>query len=168
MADFNTAFDRTLKNEGGFKLTNIANDRGGMTYAGISRRHHPGWAGWTVIDAGDTPPTQLVRDFYCDQFWIPINGNLITHQDVANNIYDFGVNAGIKVAAKLAQIVAGVSPDGVIGPKSIAAINDLDPVGFKLAYALAKVARYRDIVVKDRTQIKFIIGWLNRVLEQAK
>jgi hypothetical protein len=34
-----------------------------------------------------------------------------------------------------------------------------------MAYALAKIARYRDIVRKDKTQIKFLLGWINRTLE---
>ena len=36
MADFDPAFDKMIRNEGGFKLTNIAGDRGGQTYAGIA------------------------------------------------------------------------------------------------------------------------------------
>ena len=30
MANFDPAFDKTIRNEGGFKLTNIAGDRGGQ------------------------------------------------------------------------------------------------------------------------------------------
>jgi len=32
-------------------------------------------------------------------------------------------------------------------------------------YALAKIARYRDIVTRDRSQMKFLLGWLNRTLK---
>ena len=41
MATFDPAFDKMIRNEGGFKLTNIAGDRGGQTYAGIARNVHP-------------------------------------------------------------------------------------------------------------------------------
>jgi lysozyme family protein len=37
MANFDPAFDKMIRNEGGFKLTNIEGDRGGQTYAGIAR-----------------------------------------------------------------------------------------------------------------------------------
>ena len=37
MANFDPAFDKMIRNEGGFKLTNIEGDRGGQTYAGIER-----------------------------------------------------------------------------------------------------------------------------------
>jgi hypothetical protein len=33
-----------------------------------------------------------------------------------------------------------------------------------LAYTLAKIARYRDIVTKNREQGKFLLGWINRSL----
>ena len=36
MATFDPAFDKMIRNEGGFKLTNIEGDRGGQTYAGIA------------------------------------------------------------------------------------------------------------------------------------
>lgn len=34
MALFDPAFDKMIRNEGGFKLTHIEGDRGGQTYAG--------------------------------------------------------------------------------------------------------------------------------------
>jgi hypothetical protein len=40
-----------IYNEGGFKLIDIAADRGGQTYAGIARNFHPNWPGWHCIDS---------------------------------------------------------------------------------------------------------------------
>ena len=59
----------------------------------------------------------------------------------------------------------GTTPDGRIGPKTLQALNEADPESFVLAYALAKVARYRDIVMRDRSQLKFLLGWINRTLK---
>ena len=78
-----------------------------------------------------------------------------------------GFVAGVATAVRLAQIVSGATPDGKIGPKTMAALNTMDPDKFALAYALAKLARYRDIVTKDRTQQKFLLGWINRTLREA-
>lgn len=167
MADFLHAFERMIVNEGGYVLHTVAGDRGGMTYAGIARNFHPGWQGWRVIDQGDTPPADLVRQFYRSNFWAPLRLDEVTHQEVAGNIFDFGVNAGLSTAAKLAQLVAGTTPDGKIGSKTIAALNAIDPDLFVARYALAKIARYRDIVVKNRTQQRFLVGWLNRALKEA-
>ena len=78
MADFQPAFEKMIRNEGGYKLHNIASDRGGQTYAGIARNSHPNWPGWRFIDANDLDNaelTQRVREFYKAQFWDKISGD---------------------------------------------------------------------------------------------
>lgn len=125
MADFEPAFQRTLKAEGGFRLTNIKADRA--------------------------------------EFWAPLQCSRMA-QEIAEDIYDFAVNAGPRVSAKLAQAVAGVAPDGAIGPKTIEALDRIDPASFRPLFALAKIARYRDIVTRDRSQGRFLLGWINRTI----
>ena len=120
-----------------------------------------------MIDQGETPPADLVRQFYRSNFWHPLRLDEVEHQDVAGNIFDFGVNAGISTAAKLAQLVAGTTPDGKIGAKTLQSLNGIDPDLFVARYALAKIARYRDIVTGNRTQQRFLVGWINRVLKGA-
>jgi lysozyme family protein len=165
MAEFLPAFERMIVNEGGYVLHTVKDDRGGATYAGIARNFHPGWQGWKFIDQGETPPADMVRQFYRSNFWHPLQLDDVAQQEVASNIFDFGVNAGISTAAKLAQLVAGTTPDGKIGRKTIEALNAIDPDLFVARYALAKIARYRDIVTKNRTQQRFLLGWLNRTLK---
>jgi lysozyme family protein len=160
---FERAFSATMQREGGYVLHKVENDRGGTTYAGIARNFHPSWPGWRHIDDGVTPPTELVREFYRREFWNRLNCDLMPPR-IAASVFDFGVNAGTRTAAMLAQIVAGVEADGIIGPKSAAAMQAMDPQMFEAAYALAKVRRYTEIVTRDRTQQKFLLGWLNRTL----
>lgn len=167
MADFKPAFDRMIRDEGGFVLHNVPGDRGGMTYAGIARNMHPKWAGWEQIDATGAAPAQLVHDFYRTNFWNDIKGDEIAEQAIASDIFNFYVNTG-RPAKVLAQVVVGATPDGVFGPRTVQALNTADPEKFVLSYALAKIARYRDIVTKDRTQLKFLLGWLNRTLNGLK
>ena len=167
MADFLPAFEAMLLNEGGYKLTDIAGDRGGQTYAGIARKSNPNWPGWIYIDRGDTPPASLVRTFYKEEFWDRLCCDDIENEAIARSLFDFGVNAGWKTSAKLAQIVVGLTPDGKIGPKSLAELNHADPAMFKMGFTLAKIARYRDIVQQDRTQGKFLLGWINRALKES-
>ena len=163
MADFLPAFETMIRNEGGYVLHNMPGDNGGMTYAGIARNMQPQWPGWALIDRGHDVPAQLVRDFYKRDFWDPIRGDELQHQAIASAIFDFHVNTG-KPARTLAQLVVGLTPDGQFGDKTVQALNATDPEKFVLAYALAKIARYRDIVTKNRTQIKFLLGWVNRTL----
>ena len=171
MADFLPAFEQMIQDEGGYTLHTIHGDRGGQTYAGIARNFNPDWPGWEFVDRRETPPTPMVRNWYHTNYWIPIAGDHLTHQAVASSIFNFAVNSSAPgrptVAVKLAQLVAGATPDGSLGPRSVAALNAMDPEKFVMAYALAKIARYRDIVTRDRTQIKFLLGWINRTLKDA-
>jgi lysozyme family protein len=170
MADFNPAFQKVLRDEGGFKLTDIPGDRGGMTYAGIARNANPDWLGWNLVDHKEFGEvlTDMVRKFYKSGYWDRIRGDDIANQSVAENIFNFGVNTGVGVAAKLAQLIVGVAPDGTIGQKTVEKLNTVDPEAFKKAYALAKIARYADICNRNKTQSKFLLGWLNRTLSGLK
>jgi lysozyme family protein len=171
MADFLPAFEAMIKDEGGYVLHNVPGDRGGQTYAGIARNFNPDWEGWEYVDRRETPPTPLVRNWYHTSYWAPICGDQITSQAIASSIFNFAVNSSAPkrptVAIKLAQLVVGATPDGILGPATIQAINACDPDKFVMAYALAKIARYRDIVTRDRTQAKFLLGWINRTLKDA-
>jgi lysozyme family protein len=169
MADFNPAFEKMLHDEGGMKLTNIPGDRGGMTYAGIARNANPQWAGWAFVDKEDWGlATPLVREFYKTSFWDRIRGDDIAVQPIAETIFNFSVNAGIGVAIKLAQVIVNVTPDGAIGQKTLERLNICTETNFVASYALAKIGRYAAICNKDKTQSKFLLGWVNRTLEGLK
>lgn len=168
MAKFVAAYDRMIRLEGGYRLHDVPGDRGGQTYAGIARARNPQWRGWPMIDRGITSGDEIVgavKEFYRAEFWAAIHGDSIDSQEIADAIFDFAVNAGIGVAARLAQVVIGADPDGRIGPVTVAALNTWDPDTFVARYALAKVARYAQICNRDRGQVKFLLGWVNRTLE---
>lgn len=171
MANFLLAFEKALLAEGGYKLHQVAGDTGGLTYAGIARKKNPQWPGWEFIDRGETPPSTLVRDFYKEGWWKPIQGDLIESQEAAYSLYSFATNSSAygapKTAIKLAQTVIGATPDGVFGSKSLASLNAMEPSLFLAQFALARIARYAQIVSKDRSQSKFLLGWINRTLKEA-
>lgn len=167
MIDFNPAYEAMIINEGGYQLHTEAGDRGGMTYAGISRKHWPDWTGWQQIDRRTTPADEMVRQFYWTHFWQAARCDAIKQARIARLIFDFAVNAGVRTAVILAQAVVGATPDGQMGAQTLAAINAFDAEKFALSYTLAKIARYRDIVTRDRDQQKFLLGWVNRALKEA-
>lgn len=171
MADFDQAFERAILAEGGFKLHQVSGDTGGLTYAGIARNKNPDWVGWAYLDAGETPPTALVREYYKTGWWDPIQGDAILDQDVAYTFYSFATNSSARLrpvtAIKLAQLAARTTPDGVVGPKTVAAINRMSPELFILRFGMARMARYADICNKNRSQREFLLGWLNRTLRES-
>lgn len=171
MANFEPAYEAMIRDEGGYRLHTVEGDRGGTTYAGIARNFNPSWPGWEFIDRGETPPTAMVREWYRQNYWLPIQGDQITKQAIAASLFNFAVNTSAAgrptVAVKLAQIVVGATPDGVLGPKTLAALNACNEEWFVLRYALAKIARYAEICNRNRSQSKFLLGWINRTLKGA-
>jgi lysozyme family protein len=107
----------------------------------------------------------MVREFYRLNYWDRIRGNEIADQQIAESIFNFGVNAGVGLAIKLAQVVAGATPDGGIGPKTIELLNRCTAKNFTASYALAKITRYAEICNRNRDQSKFLLGWINRTLK---
>lgn len=166
MAEFVDAFNHVMAIEK-WELTNDPDDLGGQTYAGISRKNWPKWKGWKDVDAGRTPDSRKVVDFYRDGFWSAICGDDIVSQRIAISLFSFAVNAGTSTAIVLAQRASGSNGDGVVGRNTLAALNTIDPDLFLAKFALAKIARYRDICAKRPEQRKFIMGWINRTLKEA-
>ena len=169
MANFLPAFEQMMKDEGGYVLHDVEGDTGGMTYAGIARNKNPQWDGWALIDRKDFGgATPLVREFYKREFWEKMRGDEIGSQEIASSIFNFGVNAGMSMAVKIAQIVVNATPDGGMGAKTLELLNQQNGGDFRKSYALAKIARYADICNKNRTQSKFLLGWINRTLSGLK
>lgn len=118
---FESAFRFTvIGQEGGFVLSTLKFDSGGQTYAGISRVNFPEWAGWKLIDAGDTKSDQLhdlVYSFYWSSFWQRMGLERLPSR-IATLVFDFAVNSGRDIAAKKLQQVLRVTVDGDIGPQT--------------------------------------------------
>lgn len=157
MADFNVAITKTLMKEGGARITQVANDNGGLTKYGIGQVAYPN------LDIRNLTEQQA-REIYKRDYWDKIGGDQLSDQAVAESIFDFAVNSGVRVASKLAQMAANQMPDGLMGGASIAAINALNAQIFLPLYTLVKVSRYLNICNQDHTQDKFLRGWLNRAM----
>lgn len=171
MAQFEQAHQKVIENEG--RYVKDPDDPGGETYCGISRKNWSKWGGWITIDIAKTKsgfPNNFnldneVAEFYRVNFWDKIQGDKIESQEVAESIYDFAVNSGISVSVGLAQMVVGAKADGVIGAKSIEAINQFDIKHFLAAFTVAKIARYAGLVKKNPVLKKYFYGWVLRSLE---
>ena len=168
MSNFKSALIRVLKNEGGY--VNNPNDRGGETYKGVARKFHPNWSGWSLLDSMSNKNSsndsldEAVESFYLENFWNKLKCDSITSDKVAFELFDTGVNMGVKGGAKLMQMCAEVTADGNIGVNSLSAINAVDEELLLLRFKLAKVARYAYLVKKRPQNKAFLHGWINRTL----
>lgn len=78
---------------------------------------------------------------------------------------DYGINSGTARAARTLQRIVGVTPDGVLGPVSLAAINGLsaDQVQVAIARSLADRLRFIGRLTALPLQSRFAAGWCDRV-----
>jgi lysozyme family protein len=167
MANFTEAIKKTLSWEGGY--SDIAEDAGKITYQGLSRIHNPTWEGWKVLDTlnpkhGQIYPqlTQMVHNHYKSYYWDKNRIGEICNDKVAGFLFDFTVNSGGN-AIKSIQRIIGVKDDGVIGDKTIQAINNYNGDLFN-QLKQARLKFVEDIVKRNPGQKKFLQGWRNRIL----
>jgi lysozyme family protein len=187
MARFEIAEKITGGNEGGW--ANNPNDRGGETYAGIARKFWPQWGGWKYIDkykadyaklnkpmqekyslarwinssakVTTEPVHAMVSAFYKINFWDVNKLDQINDQQIANTVYDFGVNSGTPKAAKYLQQALGVAQDGIIGPGTLGAVNSIPPKITHNKYNALRETFYRSIAKGN--QAEFLRSWLSRL-----
>ena len=161
----NDIIEATIDREGGYQLVDIIGDRGKQTYAGISRRWHPGWKGWGYIDRGGEPPRKMVFDFYKREFWDDIRGDELHSPSIAAAVFDFAVMAGADDARRAAQKACMVEVDGRFGPVSMRALDIITPALFLPRFAIARIEHHLADVKTNPSQMKFLRGWINRAVE---
>jgi len=158
MADFEIAIIKTLINEGGAKITDDPNDSGGLTKYGISQRAYPNVNIRALTEA-------QARAIYKRDYWDKIKGDDIQSQPVAENIFDTAVNMGARTASRLAQLALGITnADGIIGPQTLGVLHQAEAPTFIAEYTIVKIARYAGICNRNRSQRKYLLGWVNRTL----
>jgi lysozyme family protein len=123
--NWDSSFAAVLKHEGGY--VNNPRDPGGRTNLGVTQRAWEAYLNRDVTEIemrGLTP--EAVKPFYKTMYWDKIKGDQLP-AGVDYATYDLAVNSGTRRATKYLQEIAGVFADGIIGPKSIDAIEALDP-----------------------------------------
>lgn len=134
MADFEIAFKRTAKFEGGY--TSDKDDPGNWTGAkvgegeligtnfGISAPElsvHLGRP--ATADEMKNLQQSLVMEIYKNKFWNIVCGDQIKNQDEANMIYDRSVNAGPRESIILTQRSLGITETGKMDNATLNALN---------------------------------------------
>lgn len=180
MADIKEAFRILMKLEFSTPADALEKNptESGYTFMGIYYTAHPSWEGWQVVrdaiaDAdGDVrtasinlynnPNMQtLVYAFYKEVFWDVARLDELS-QIKANEMFIFGVNAGMKNAVKLAQRVIGVDDDGILGNMTMGALLEFDDSEFDKQYDVMEMAYYDAIIAKNPAKRIFAKGWRYR------
>jgi len=155
MAAFSEAIKKTLIHEGGY--VNDPDDAGGETNFGISKRSYPDVDIKNLTLAG-------AKEIYRRDYWERLRADEITHQQVADELFDTAVNMGVRTATKLIQMALDVHPDGKLGNITLTSLNKSDAEKILLKFKLAKIARYTYLAKKRPANRKYLLGWINRTL----
>lgn len=161
MADAKKMIPFILKWEGGF--SNHPLDKGGPTNMGITfntfLKYHPGA---DIDDLKEMTDEQWLHIFI-DGYWAPWRANDIKNQSIANMVVDWAWASGTRTSIKQVQRILGVKEDGIVGRKTLAALNGYSQHDL---FKKIKWARYdfiESIVARDPSQAVFRKGWINRI-----
>jgi lysozyme family protein len=154
--NFRDCLELVLKHEGGF--VNHAKDPGGMTNLGVTKKVWEDWIGHEVDEKAMRALTPAIvspmyemkywRTSYCEK--LPRGLDLL--------VFSMAVNAGSGRSVKLLQDAIGVVADGVIGPNTMARINEANVETLIDKFSEARTAFYKGL----KTFPVFGKGWLSR------
>jgi lysozyme family protein len=118
--DFDTAFHKLLGHEGGY--VNHPSDPGGETNWGVTVAvaRQNGYKG-----AMQSMPVGVAKDIYKKMYWDAVQADKMPLK-LRYALFDAAVNSGVTQAIKWLQRAVNVSGDGVLGPKTLAAVISQD------------------------------------------
>jgi type VI secretion system secreted protein VgrG len=165
--NFDRAFEYTLRNEGGY--ANHKADSGGPTKYGITLKTLSRWRNAVCVE---NDVMDLTRDeakaIYKAWYWDPLSLDAAEKLVVATTLFDAAVLFGVRTAAMRAQkvlVIAGkrLTIDGLVGPKTLAALNALDQSTFVIGFQSELRQRVHEIIRNQPKNEIFRDGWHNRI-----
>lgn len=167
MANIDILSPFILSHEGGF--VNDPHDRGGATNKGVTIAT---WrqVGYDKDGDGDIDVDDLKKITERDavervmrpHYWNRWKADRIASQSVANIVVDWVWGSGKHGITKVQQLL-GVKVDGIVGDKTLAALNAQNPRDLFVRIKAARVSFIEGIVAANPTQRRFRNGWLNRL-----
>lgn len=126
MADFKLAFENTMNYEDAGRTGIVTGEPGGaQARLGINSKYNPDMPdGFWTCPVAQALEMAAIREEA--RYWKPLKLDQVNSQELANKLFDIAINTSNREAAVLVQRAVGVPDDGVIGPQTLAAINEAD------------------------------------------
>lgn len=150
----------------------IPGDSGGPTMIGVTLGTYTQW----VKSQGSRVKSQVtVEDLknisYSEwltllkqEFWNPCKADMIRNKSIAHMLVDWRWVNGPQAVRDM-QTAFSLVADGIVGPKTLAALNAPDSETVFNRLKAAREASYRKIVQRRPSQMQFLNGWLNRTAD---
>lgn len=154
-----------LKWEGGF--VDDPDDLGGATNRGVTigtyatyckKKGYPAPTVERLKNLSEKDWAEILKTMYWDRW----KADEIKSQSVANILVDWVWASGIN-GIKIPQKVLGVTADGIVGAKTLSALNMKSPKELFEEIKEARIQFIEDICRKRPANNKFKKGWLNRI-----
>lgn len=127
--NFDAAFDRLLGHEGGFQAdpSDRGNWTGGLVGAGSLKGTRYGISA-AAYPGENIEHLTLVRakELYRRDYWGPAGCDAVP-EAVKFDLFDTAVHAGVKQAIVFLQQAAGELEDGILGPRTLQAVQSMNP-----------------------------------------
>lgn len=165
---FAAAMAFVLRKEGGY--VDHPRDPGGATNHGISLRYALRLGRLLDLDNdGDVDAADIrlispkvAADIYRKDFWRAVRADDLPPA-IAIVAFDAAVNCGAPAAARWLQQAVGATPDGAIGPRTLAAVAAADPrAAVQEMLALRMVHHANQPTIRN-----FGLGWFRRLAALA-
>jgi lysozyme family protein len=142
-------------------------DKGGATMKGITIKTYTTYRKRKGLPTPTKDDLRNITDaewmeIYKTMYWDRINGNAFQSQSVANIMVDWFWMSGI-IAIKRLQLIVGTKQDGIVGPKTLAAVHLKNQRELFDQLKSARYSHFEEIVKNDPTQKKFHDGWKRRL-----
>lgn len=164
---FRKCLDQVMKNEGWLVTTNDKVDRGGLTYCGITQATYDEWCSENDIPNGPVYDMSgdVLEDIYYS-YWHVCKCQMM-NPSVAYQVFDIAVNCGANRAGRILQkslLALGyhLTVDGVVGAYTLKIINGISDSILVDHIIIQRKKFYENIVKNDKTQSKFLDGWIDR------
>jgi lysozyme family protein len=154
MANFDEAFAKTIRVEGGYNAN--PNDKGNYTSKGNFAGTMWGIAAKTYEDAYGHEPTvenmraltkSQAREIYKKIYWNPLKADFLTNQSVAEIMFDYAFNRHPDKAASMAAAVLTFLGKPIntnrVTTEMLNLINSADQQQFFNTFKLARIAWYK-------------------------
>lgn len=152
------------------KQTGFANDpddRGGATMCGVTLDTLSAWRyrhGHNATAVANLRAITLAEwlSVLREGYWDKWRADEIASQSVAEILVDW-VWASGGYGIKIPQRMLRVAADGVVGRRTLAAVNECDPRALFDEIKGARLQYCEDIVRRNPSQRKWLKGWTNRI-----
>lgn len=155
-----------LRAEGGY--VDDPADHGGATNQGITQRTFDDWqeSHGLPLQSVRLISAEEVAAIYRNHYWRRIHGDDLPPR-IDLMVFDTAVQHGVSRASKWLQAVVMSPVDGVVGYKTLYAVNDYvmrNQIKVMIDdYMDLRNAFYAGIVARDPTQARFRKGWSRRM-----